>query len=497
MRTILSLNENEVFKYLMNEHNYTTIDFPPYFTFQKILDDTYNQIKNKKLPDFCKKISIPGKKKKEVVYPKDYENVNYKLITNKNGKYDWRLLELIHPVLYVDLIKLICEKDNWNLIKKRFKLFQKNNRIICCSIPLINNKKKYAILNWWEKLEQKAITNSLHFKYMACTDISNCYPSIYTHSIAWALHDESVAKRNKEDTLLGNSIDTKIRNMNYGQTNGIPQGSLIMDLIAEIVLGYADLLLSSKLKSLKIEGYEILRYRDDYKIFSNDNQTVEKILKELTDILGHLNFKLGSNKTQLCDDILDNVLKKDKVYRLQNPIHNDLNVQKQLILIYKFGLLFPNSGSLKTMLSNLYNNKFKDLKKRPNNYDQLISIITNIMLKNPTTYNLCVAILSEIFKFLKENKKQLIVNEIIQKFKNVPNCEYLELTLQRLTVISNKNKEYDCKLCKKIYQNNEIWNSEWLDIPLDESTIIDEDVLNKLSPTLSEEEIVIFTEDTY
>ena len=36
--------------------------------------------------------------------------------------------------------------------------------------------------------------------------------------------------------------------MSYRQTNGIPQGSVLMDFIAEIVLGYADYLFSIKMK---------------------------------------------------------------------------------------------------------------------------------------------------------------------------------------------------------------------------------------------------------
>jgi len=55
--------------------------------------------------------------------------------------------------------------------------------------------------------------------------------------------------------------------MTYGQTNGIPQGSVLMDFIAEIVLGYTDLELSHKINQLKIEDYQIIRYRDDYRIF--------------------------------------------------------------------------------------------------------------------------------------------------------------------------------------------------------------------------------------
>jgi hypothetical protein len=53
----------------------------------------------------------------------------------------------------------------------------------------------------------------------------------------------------------------------YGQTNGIPQGSVLMDFIAEMVLGYIDERLSQCLD--KKMDYRIIRYRDDYRIFTN------------------------------------------------------------------------------------------------------------------------------------------------------------------------------------------------------------------------------------
>ena len=44
--------------------------------------------------------------------------------------------------------------------------------------------------------------------------------------------------------------------MSYGQTNGIPQGTILMDFIAEMVLGYADYLLTERLKDLESEDSE-------------------------------------------------------------------------------------------------------------------------------------------------------------------------------------------------------------------------------------------------
>ena len=55
--------------------------------------------------------------------------------------------------------------------------------------------------------------------------------------------------------------------MSYGQTNGIPQGSALMDFVAELVLCYIDSLLSEQIEGIEKSEYKIIRYRDDYRIF--------------------------------------------------------------------------------------------------------------------------------------------------------------------------------------------------------------------------------------
>ena len=60
----------------------------------------------------------------------------------------------------------------------------------------------------------------------------------------WLLKSE---KERKKEKLFGDSIDKLLRYMHYGQTNGIPAGSVLMDFIAELVLGYTDLELSEKI----------------------------------------------------------------------------------------------------------------------------------------------------------------------------------------------------------------------------------------------------------
>lgn len=486
MRRILDMSNDDAKLFLLKNKSYFSLDLPPYFDFNNLLLSIDNKLKGKNLRDFYKD--------NKTIPPKKCENVNYKILHNKDGKFDWRPFEIIHPALYVYLVNEICEKDNWKKINERFKLFQKNNKIVCCSIPCESSNKKMdkkdTILNWWNTFEQKSIAMSLKFNCMAKTDITNCYGSIYTHSIAWAIETKEIAKKNINDTsLLGNQIDKIIQDMSYGQTNGIPQGSILTDFIAEIVLGYADEQISRKINENKIKDYSILRYRDDYRIFAQNEIDLNVILKIITEVLSELNFKLNTQKTSITDDIITNSIKKDKANILVNNYIVLNNIQKSLFNIRAFSLIYPNSGSLLKLLTEMFEQQIKPLKKRPKNVEQIISILVDIMYRNPKTYNLCVLILSVIFSFLGKTTVNKYINCILKKFKNLPNTNYIDVWLQRLTITSNIDKKYSCTLCKKIYSEAQIWNSDWLNLEIDETLIINNEIIKSISPIIQEEEV--------
>ena len=291
MKKVLDMTEKEAKNYFMKNSSYFSMSLPEYLDFTNLLVDVDKKINNLPLAKLWHD------------KPEKYDDINYKFHQNKDGKFAWRMFQLIHPAIYVDLVNLITETENWKLIINRFKEFKSNEKIVCCSDIVESSSKTKdqgaSIVNWWNNVEQKSIELSLKYNWIGITDITDCYGSIYTHSIAWALHGISTAKINRKETLIGNTIDKKIRNMTYGQTNGIPQGSSLMDFIAEIILGYGDLLLTEILEKEKIEDYTILRYRDDYRIFTKDESTLNKILKLLSENLSTLNFKMNTQKTTI------------------------------------------------------------------------------------------------------------------------------------------------------------------------------------------------------
>ena len=72
---------------------------------------------------------------------------------------------------------------------------------------------------------------------MLTTDLSRFFPTIYTHSVPWAFHSKSVAKKNKNPTLkyFGNLLDLALRQAQDGQTIGIPIGPDTSHMIAEAI----------------------------------------------------------------------------------------------------------------------------------------------------------------------------------------------------------------------------------------------------------------------
>lgn len=302
---------------------------------------------------------------------------------------------------------------------------------------------------------------AISYEFVIHTDITDCYGSIYTHSIAWALHTKDVAKANQTDqSFIGNTIDSCIQNMRYRQTNGIPQGSVLMDFIAEMVLGYADILLAEKVESQRIKKYRILRYRDDYRIFVNDSFSGEVILKCLTEVLFDLGMKLNPSKTLTSSEVIQSSVKQEKLSWIGRKQYNR-NLQKHLLIIHDHASQYPNAGSLSRALEGFS----KRLDKTSKDYEPLplISIVVDIAYRNPKTYPICMAIISKLLSALTQTNQIGLLKKIRRKFSLIPNVGFLEIWLQRLTLPRTDEITFDEPLCKLAAKEKvPIWNNNWV-----------------------------------
>jgi len=82
-------------------------------------------------------------------------------------------------------------------------------------------------------------------RYFLRTDISQFYPSIYTHSIPWAMHGKNHAKANIGRTQ-GDLIDKAFRQQQDGQTVGVPIGPDSSLTVAEVILSTIDVALAHR-----------------------------------------------------------------------------------------------------------------------------------------------------------------------------------------------------------------------------------------------------------
>lgn len=333
MKTILDLSYTKARQYFMEPQNYCNMQLPVYIDFGPVLGYVQKVIGNKGLQAILK-----DKNKK----PSDMEGVNHSILIKKDAQYSYRPIHLINPFLYYLLVKAMTNRSGWKEIKERFAALHVDN-IEVASIPKVKGR-------------QRNLELAVSYRYMFVTDITNCYGSIYTHTVAWALMGKDEAKQKRHNAgLLGNVIDNYLQGMQYGQTKGIPQGSVLSDFIAEIVLAYADKELDEKLKALDISDYKIIRYRDDYRIYSNSKEEIEKIAFHLQDVLSGLNFQLNARKTSLTEDVVGESIKPDKkayvsnipLYRKkQNRIYSMMsNLQQEALYIHQFLQSYPNSGT--------------------------------------------------------------------------------------------------------------------------------------------------------
>lgn len=376
----------------------------------------------------------------------------------------------------------------------------------CLSIPLQappKSKDKAAqILNWWQGIEQGSIELSLEYGYVFHADITDCYSAIYTHSIAWAVHTKATAKAERNNkSLIGNVIDSHIQDMRHGQTNGIPQGSVLMDVIAEMVLGYADLELSKRLDAAGVKEFRILRYRDDYRIFVQSPQIGEAILKSLTEVLIDLGLKLNSSKTTGSQQVVSSSLKPDKLAWLRGR-HGDRNLQKHLLIIHAHGALFPNAGSLTTALTHFHHRLSKWT--RLQNPCAMISIAVDIAYSSPRTFPVCAAIISKLLSFLKGKSERVdVIRKIHAKLSQLPNTGHMEVWLQRISHSIEPKLMYNETLCQLVKGKTvEVWNTDWITSPalkiaIDPAKIVNRVQLRALKPIVRPKEIEIFASEKY
>lgn len=508
VKTIFDLSADEALDFLMQNDRYVTTEMPEYLNFDPVLAFAREHIAD-----------TPIDKCVNDVKPEDMTDANYDIMLNKDGKYAVRVLSLSNPFLYYLLAREICAPKHWDAILDDFKVFGSASHIHAVGIPVIpaeneNFHKATTILNWWNRFEQMAVKLSLDYRYMFVTDITNCYGTIELQTVEKALSRKNTAS----EVDVKTDIVRILTMLRQGRNIGLPQGSTLYDIVAEIVLGYADMLLREALERDGItEGYEILRYRDDYKVFADNKDLLERISYKLQHVLEGLNLRLNSAKTRISDSIITDSIKPDKLAYIYNtPIYNNKKccdfdgIQKQLLFILQFGRQYPDCGQMRMLLSKLSawleeyienvakNQKSKakpkveakpveedaedkKTQKRPGTIIEDImamsAIAAQIAAENLNSAHYALKVISQMLSTISDKQvadgeqasEDEIVTKVLNRLGSMQNSDYLKIWLQNLAVKAEYKGDYsfaDGKgngLCHLVCgADANLWNNSFL-----------------------------------
>ncbi|WP_137043749.1 RNA-directed DNA polymerase [Pseudolabrys sp. FHR47] len=146
------------------------------------------------------------------------------------------------------------------------------------------------------KLRLKALSR---FKYCLITDVARFYPSVYTHTLPWAINGKAAAKNDTHSnsaTIFGNKLDFIIRQGQLKQTVGIPIGPDSSKICAEILMSAVDS------HFLKVSGRSrptYVRHVDDYWVGGDTYEDCEKHLQNLRLALKEFELDINEAKTRI------------------------------------------------------------------------------------------------------------------------------------------------------------------------------------------------------
>lgn len=150
-----------------------------------------------------------------------------------------------------------------------------------------------------QRLHELKVLESAGYRYMLRTDISRFFPTIYTHSVPWALHTKEAAKANRRKLtpeFFGNLIDQALRQGQDEQTMGLPIGPDTSHVVAEAISTSVDQLLKTAIGSWPA-GF---RYVDDYFLFFATVAEAEGALAALSSSLKEFELQINFEKTKVC-----------------------------------------------------------------------------------------------------------------------------------------------------------------------------------------------------
>lgn len=217
-----------------------------------------------------------------------FDQLDFRLTRHNSST---RPLSIPHPLPYA---KLCVELDrNLENITNSVNIFDNKNSMIR---PGFNDSGKLVVMDYEDPVEKAEglIEHGFGKRFRVTTDITNCFPSIYTHALPWALVGKDVAKRHQRDHgAWFNKIDSAYRGIKRGETQGLGIGPAVSNFGSEMVLARIDEALREK--------YEYIRHIDDYTCWCETHEQAVDFIHDLDTMLRSYQLTLNNRKTVITE----------------------------------------------------------------------------------------------------------------------------------------------------------------------------------------------------
>ncbi|WP_299719945.1 RNA-directed DNA polymerase [uncultured Tateyamaria sp.] len=279
------------------QKGYFPKELPSVFTTQDFGTHVDDILEEWQAAGVFKKVAVPGKlpggKKKRGAYSYKLLSAEAERISKPKRGYERRDIHITHPLPQALLAREIG--TNWRSVQRwlsrqtfsedEIRIGQEFERAIKgINFAVHEAKKSYlqATADW-----------------VVTTDITRFYPSIYTHSIAWAAYGKERVKQNLNayQGSLADRLDLLIRSCNRNQTVGIPVGPETSRIIAETVSARIDQEYMARFPKVTTESID--RLQDDWTIGVGSLEEAEKVLSAVSAMYRGFSLDINGSKTSI------------------------------------------------------------------------------------------------------------------------------------------------------------------------------------------------------
>ena len=355
-----------------------------------------------------------------------------------------------------------------------FLVDNKNNFINSFKTNKYSTSKFFNVLDFnftfTKKIERRLLFGGTNILSL---DLSNFYHTLYTHSIPWVIEGKQNSKRNRINGFA-NNLDKIIQHCQYGETHGIPTGTICSKIIAEFYMCYID-------KQLEEKNFKYSRYVDDIKFPYTSDSERESFMMEISNLCREYNLILNDKKTEINTFPFENNRQKIEIFNYFDNLSINSKKStwiKRITEFLEYCLTEEsnnNKGAIKCLFS-VSINKFNSLKKSKsllndifvfregiNNFN-LFEQFLDVSLKDSRLTNRFIHFTEQLIVLgVKKNKlkniakryfdenKDLLRNRLLTSKNNGWNQEVYQILLY--AVIFDKNSLITKRILKEVLES--------------------------------------------